>query len=250
MTASETVASNGHDKALGFIQSMVATLEPENDPTPEARGNVISFTDTKLCSTCGERKSKKLFRWDQWSKDHLKPCCHDCDPVMHEDSRISKTERAILTSMYDQVAVESGMSTISEIQNALKVQAEPHRVCTKCGKDKPLTMFNKSTNGGLYGYRAQCKDCVSSQAAAYNARRRAEKITAANTVGEMHRAAYEQELEATPEQPVTEEPMKLEAVAIPIDAYQSLIELFGMIARANTMLADMFRAALPPDESK
>lgn len=207
----------------------VATLEPDDDPTPEQAGIILPFNDTKLCASCGERKPKSQYRWDQWTGDHLKPYCFDCDPVMRESDapnrRVTPLER------------EAPKRIVSEVE-LIPVNVA-HKVCRGCGKDLPLSSFNKERKGSP-SLRSKCKECVSAYQADYNDRKKKELQAAPVPSDEsvlLERIIKESESNQV-EQAIPAQP-KLATLTIPEEDLKDLIDGLKGLSLGALMLVDI-----------
>jgi hypothetical protein len=91
------------------------------------------MAETKVCSKCGKEKKASEFYKRKSSRDGLNQSCKNCSYI----ERIKRIEA-----------------------KGLKEISKDNKVCSKCGKKRPVSDFHKSKLC-LDGHRNICKYCLS-----------------------------------------------------------------------------------------
>lgn len=137
------------------------------------RGIEIYYTEvismaTKICRKCGQEKSTDCFSRNKSSKDGLKPYCKQC---VSEDSKKYREKYREDINKRKRISYHKSKEHANE--RTEQQLLEGTRVCTECGKEKPITDFYKRGNGGFY---SQCKICSNKLMSEYFAKNHAQVI--------------------------------------------------------------------------
>lgn len=106
----------------------------------------IVKTETKICTRCGEEKSIEEFA--KKDKEKYRNYCKQCDAerVRKSYQKHKKREDKQMTEPVETIT----------------------KICTKCGKEKPLDEFNADKRG-KYGHKSICRECEKVQKSEYRA---------------------------------------------------------------------------------
>lgn len=100
----------------------------------------------KQCTKCRKDKPNTDFHRDNTKKSGLGPRCKLCKNSASANRRLRNSK--------------SPTSLVRSREQAERVQTnKTHKVCTSCGKIKPLKDYHKMQSG-LLGRKASCKICV------------------------------------------------------------------------------------------
>lgn len=92
--------------------------------------------ESKRCTKCGEVKPLTEFSRNKNTKDGLHSACKKCE----RESRIRKHP---------------------EIKRIKNINSDPNiRICIICGKEKPISSFEKCKRGKEINIRRECNDCL------------------------------------------------------------------------------------------
>lgn len=123
---------------------------------------------TKICRKCGQEKSTDCFSRNKSSKDGLKPYCKQC---VSEDSKKYREKNREDINKRKRISYHKSKEHADE--RTKQQLLEGTRVCTECGKEKPIIDFYKRGNGGFY---SQCKICSNKLMSEYFAKNHAQVI--------------------------------------------------------------------------
>ena len=114
---------------------------------------------TKICCTCKQEKPVECFSRNKSSKDGFKEYCKECAAIKSAEYRKKHKEeiRDRKKVAYEKAKETADKRTIKELEKGSKV-------CTMCGKEKPISDFYKKAEGG---FRSYCKDCAHKKCSDY-----------------------------------------------------------------------------------